>query len=98
MQNYVKILITEGSKTLEHLYLASNEWGTPSGFAEDNETPLQAAVRELLERTGYEINPDKLEYAGKEETFHIFKGQKKDLTKVAEPGEKGGYSTSVRWA
>ncbi len=38
---------------LQHHYLDADQWDLPAGRIEANETPLEAAVRELYERTGY---------------------------------------------
>ena len=98
MTEYVKIeIMDEGGKILKHHYLRINEWKVPGGIIEKDETPLQAAVRELLERTGYKIDPINLERGAKEIDSYVFKGYKKDLVSVAKPGEKGGYSTEIRW-
>lgn len=35
-------------------------WGLPAGFLDPNETPLEAALRELLEETGHEGSEAKL--------------------------------------
>ncbi len=98
MKNYVKIIIEdENKKVLEHHFIRENKWDVPAGKIEDNESPAEAAARELLERTGFAINPKSLEEAGEDSDFYIFKGKKEDLSEVAKPGEKGGYSTSIRW-
>ena len=99
MKEYVKILIEDNDKkVLEHYYLAKNYWGVPAGMIDNNETPQEAAVRELLERTGFSIEPNKLIGIGKDGDFYLFKGKKEDLIEVAKPGEKAGYTTSIRWS
>ncbi|MES2622955.1 MAG: polysaccharide deacetylase family protein [Patescibacteria group bacterium] len=97
MKPYVKILIKDNDKTLEHYFVRADEWGIPAGKIEGSELPVNAAVRELLERTGFSIESDKLTQVEDEGDFYVFKGDKKDLTKIAEPGEIGGYKTEIRW-
>lgn len=38
-----------------------NKWGIPGGKVEKNETPLQAAVREAKEETGFDISNQEIE-------------------------------------
>lgn len=71
--------------------------GVPAGKIEENESPVKAATRELLERTGFAIDPNNLKQEKEENNFYIFKGLKKDLSELAKPGKKGGYNTSIRW-
>ncbi len=98
MNKYVKIIIQDEAKnTLEHHYIREDKWGVPAGKIEDNETPQKAAARELLERSGFSIDISKLELVGEEGDFYVFRVEKADLIKIAEPGEKGGYETSIRW-
>lgn len=98
MKDYVKIIIEDDNKkVLEHRYLRVNEWGIPAGKIEANELPLHAAVRELLERTGYVVDPANLKEIKGEINSYVFKGKASNIIKVAEPGEKGGYSTTIRW-
>lgn len=42
-------------KVLLILHREGNHWGFPKGKANDGETPLQAATRELREETGLEV-------------------------------------------
>lgn len=41
-----------------------NTWGLPSGKVEENETDLDAALRELFEETGYKGTREELEHLG----------------------------------
>ena len=103
---YVKIQIEdEVGNTLLHHFLRIDSWGLPAGRIEEGETPRTAAARELLERTGFEIDEDRLlehgvitqEEESKVNSFVLFSGKKSDLHKVANPGERGGYETKVIW-
>ncbi len=38
------------------------KWGLPAGRAEEGESNLQTAVRELYEETGYRANPEELSF------------------------------------
>lgn len=61
MNEYVKIIIKDNDgKVSQHHYLRAEKWGLPSGRIEAEEKPIQAAARELLERTGYSIDPKDL--------------------------------------
>ncbi|MBS3168800.1 NUDIX domain-containing protein [Candidatus Woesearchaeota archaeon] len=98
----VKIKVLDGKKVLEHFFVRSKKWGLPAGIIEKNESPKQAAKRELLERTGLKVFIKDLEYIGEEKRkdefiFKIFKTEKNKTKKIAEPGELGGYSTKIRW-
>lgn len=100
---YVLIYVTdEESRTLEHWYVRVARWGVPAGRIEEGELPLDAARRELLERTGYEVDryyleDDGIEALDKDETGFKFKTKKEHLRKVAAPGVRGGYETKIRW-
>lgn len=41
-----------------------NRWGIPGGKIDKNETPLQAAIREVKEETGYDISKQPIENVG----------------------------------
>lgn len=98
MKNFVKVYIEdESGKFLKTHFLRVDEWDIPASKIEEGENPKQAAVRELLERTGYKIEEKDLSEVGAEGDFILFKGNKSSITKLAEPGEKGGYSTEIRW-
>lgn len=45
---------------LEHYFRPDKGWGLPGGFVEHNETPEQAAIREVREESGVEIYDLKL--------------------------------------
>ncbi len=64
-----------------------NKWGIPGGKVEKNETPLQAAIREVKEETGYDISKQPIEDVGTvyieySETdhfiYHMFRTQLSD--------------------
>lgn len=42
----------------------ANKWGIPGGKIEKNETPLQAAIREVKEETGFDISQQHIENLG----------------------------------
>lgn len=95
---FVKIKIEdENGKVLKHHYLRVDKYDLPAGKIEEGESPREAAARELLERTGFSIDENKLSDLGIEGDFYLFAGKKEDLAQVAKPGEKGGYETDVRW-
>jgi 8-oxo-dGTP pyrophosphatase MutT (NUDIX family) len=41
-----------------------NKWGIPGGKVDKNETPLQAAIREVKEETGYDLSNQPIEDVG----------------------------------
>lgn len=41
-----------------------NKWGIPGGKIDKNETPLQAAIREVCEETGYNLSSNSLKPVG----------------------------------
>lgn len=43
-------------------YSPDGDWTIPKGMVESNETPAEAAVRELLEETGVSATPDSLSH------------------------------------
>ena len=98
MPNFVKIKIEDkNGKVLKHHYLRIDKYDLPAGKIENNESPKNAAVRELLERTGFSIDENKLRELGVETGFLMFAGKREDLIQIAKPGEKGGYSTDIKW-
>ena len=99
MSGHVQIRITDDQgRVLEHFFVRAETWDLPAGWIEDGETPVQTAVRELLGRTGFAINPGNLVSEGEKGGFFVFSGRKDDLIKMAEPGEQGGYETVIRWS
>lgn len=72
MKDLVKIIIEDGDKVLQHYFLRVDTWGVPAGKIEENELPRNAAVRELLERTGFDIEPDKLVQTEDEAEFFLY--------------------------
>jgi len=96
---YVRIKVRNPrGQHLQHHFVRANKWGLPAGGIDRGEAPRNAAARELLERTGYKVNPEALSEAGKDSKgFHLFETSSSNLTRVAKPGELGGYKTKVRW-
>ena len=96
---YVRVDVgdAKGKKLLHH-FIRDNKWGSPAGRIEEGEDPAQAAVRELLERTGYEGAPEDLAPHGTEDGTHVYSVALEKLKQVAQPGERGGYSTKIKLA
>ena len=95
---YVKVLILDQAKILQTHYLRTDQWDIPGGVIESGETPAEAAARELRERTGYTIEPQKLKLIQTEKGTVFYEGSINNIVKVAEPGELGGYKTEIRWS
>ena len=88
----------DDGKALWHYYIRDDVWGLPAGRIEEGESSLAAARRELRERTGYDIDPQKLILIAENEELHFYRGEKKALIKISEPGQLGGYETEIKWA
>lgn len=103
MPKFVLIYVRdELGRTLETLYVRQGEWGVPAGRIEEGELPAAAAARELLERTGYSVDPLRLidegvAPMGAGEVAFRFRTEKLYLQENAHPGERGGYTTEIRW-
>ena len=84
----IKVKVIEGKYLLHH-YLRANVWDHPAGAIEEGETAIEAALRELLERTGYKVDSDDLIDSGIEtqdgEDFIVFSVGMDKLVKVQEP-------------
>lgn len=89
---YVRIDVRGGGKELQHHYLRVDRWGSPAGAIEKGETPLQAAARELQERTGYAVDHEHLRSQGVDGDFHVFSTSIDKIKKVGKP------QTEIRFA
>lgn len=84
--NHVRIDVRDSEgRQLQHHYLKRNYWDRPAGRIEGSEEPVEAAVRELEERTGFRADEDDLRPIGETADFYEFEADLEDLDQVAEP-------------
>ncbi len=89
---YVKVALSKFSGAMLLYYYPSNEiWDLPAGRIGDGESKAAAAARELLERTGYEIDQSKLHYIGSRNGFNLYCGDADDAERVGDP------RTKIKW-
>lgn len=64
------VLLTDGIRCLTASRRHSDDWGLPGGKVEKGEPPLQAAIREFEEETGWKLKPEQLHaiYCGPDST------------------------------
>jgi DNA ligase D-like protein (predicted 3'-phosphoesterase) len=94
---YVKVQVSDSDKELQHFYPKASKWGLPAGIVEKGESLREAAARELLERTGYKVNPSDLVEKGMSGQHKLFSTTKDKLRRIGYPGQYGNYKTKVRW-
>jgi len=98
MASFVRVEVAnDAGEQLQHHYIRDNVWDHPAGRIEPNEPPAAAAARELLERTGYQVDTAALQDLGRDGDFQRFTAPFAKLKQIAAPGERGGYATAVRW-
>lgn len=73
-----KFLLCHSSTPNGSISLEDGQWGIPKGGCEDNETELEAAIRETLEETGIDVTKYEykkkplLKYSTKSKKYIIF--------------------------
>jgi hypothetical protein len=92
-KEYVRIFASDKKgRALEHHYLNAKKWAAPAGKIEKGEAPARAAIRELVERTGYTAESVKSIGKKRDETgalFHEFEAS--GVSAVGKP------QTEIRW-
>lgn len=92
----IKVKDEDGNYLLHH-YLDAEKWDFPSGRVEENEALIEAAARELKERTGYQVSVDDLneeeEIIKDDEPFAVFSTTIDKVEKVSNPQTEIKFST-----
>ena len=94
----IKVVASDDSFELVVWDPVKRIWMHPSGLSEVGEDARDAALRELSERTGYNVSDvTKLSYTGVKDGYHVFKVNRLYLKKIATPGKQTGQETMIKW-